>query len=138
MRETMLILHFVGLAMGVGAGLAFLFLGINAGKMEPAKRREYLLGAHPIARMGQFGLLLLVITGTGLMTPYWRALGQMPLLIAKLCLVLVLGAIIGINSSLMRKARKDPNVPVTKMATLGRFALLTSLTIVVLAVLVFR
>lgn len=135
----MLVLHFIGLAMGVGSGLAFLFLGIAAGKLEPAKRREYLLNASPIARMGQFGLLLLVLTGGYLMTPYWGGLGQMPLLMAKLALVLVLGAVVGINSSLARKARNgDAHVPMERMAMLGRIALLTSLTIVVLAVLVFR
>lgn len=139
MREPMLVLHFIGLAMGVGSGLAFLFLGIAAGKMEPAKRSEYMLNAFPIARMGQFGLLLLVLTGSYLMTPYWSVLSFTPLLVTKLILLLVLGAVIGINSSFARKARQgQAELYMPKMAMLGRIALLTSLTIVVLAVLVFR
>lgn len=139
MREPMLILHFIGLAMGVGSGLAFLFLGIASGKMEPAKRAEFMLNAFPIARMGQFGLLLLVLTGGYLMTPYWGALSATPMLITKLVLVLVLGAILGINSSWARKARQGKAAEyLPRMAMLGRIALLTSLTIVVLAVLVFR
>jgi hypothetical protein len=139
MKEFMLILHFIGLAMGLGSGLAFLFLGIAWGKLEPAKQREQMLNAYPIARMGQYGLLLLVITGGYLMAPYWGALGQMPLLVAKLVLVLVLGAVVGINSSLARRARKgDTNVPLDRMPTLGRIAMLTTLAIVVLAVLVFQ
>lgn len=139
MREPMLILHFIGLAMGLGSGLAFLFLGIAAGKMEPARRGEFLLNAFPVARMGQFGLLLLVLTGGYLMTPYWGALGSTPLLITKLILVLVLGAIVGINSSYARKARQgNAATYMPRIAMMGRIALLTSLTIVVLAVLVFR
>lgn len=139
MREPMLILHFIGLAMGLGSGLAFLFLGVAAGKMEPAKRREFMLNAFPISLMGQYGLLLLVITGGYLMTPYWRVLGDNPLLIAKLVLVVLLGALIGINSSYRRKVvQGNAEAYMPKIIMLGRFALLTSLAIVVLAVMVFH
>ncbi len=139
MREPVLILHFIGLAMGLGSSLAFLFLGIAAGKMEPAKRAGSLLNAFPIARMGQFGLLLLVLTGGYMMTPYWGILSTTPLLIAKLTLVLVLGAVVGINSSFARKARQgNAEAYMPRMVMLGRIALLTSMTIVVLAVLVFH
>ncbi len=139
MRDPMLILHFIGLAMGLGSGLAFLFLGIAAAKMEPAKRSEFMLNALPLARMGQLGLVLLVLTGGYLIMPYWSALGSMPLLVAKLVLVLVLGALMGVNSSYGRKARQGQAATyMPRMAFLGRIALLTSITIVVLAVLVFH
>lgn len=139
MHEVMLILHFVGLAMGLGSGIGFLFLGLAAGKLSPEKRSAYLLDAFPIARMGQYGLLILVISGGYLMTPYWGVLGSLPMLIAKLILVLVLGAVIGVNSSLARKARKgNAEAIIPRMSMLGRVALLTALAIVVLAVLVFR
>lgn len=139
MREPMLILHFIGLAMGLGSGLAFLFLGVATGKMEPAKRREFMMNAFPISLMGQYGLLLLVLTGGYLMTPYWRVLGDNPLLIAKLLLVVVLGALIGINSSYRRKVvQGNAEAYMPKIVMLGRFALLTSLAIVVLAVMVFH
>lgn len=139
MRDTTLILHFIGLAMGVGSGLGFLFLSIASGKMEPARQRQYMLGMFPLARMGQWGLVLLVLTGGYLMTPFWTMLGDMPLLMAKLVLVLVLGAVVGINFSLARKARKgDSSIPMERMSVLGRIALITSLAIVVVAVLVFH
>ena len=139
MREPMLILHFIGLAMGLGSGLAFLFLGIAAAKMEPAKRSEFMINAFALARMGQIGLLLLVLTGGYLIIPYWNALGSMPLLVAKLILVLVLGAVIGINSAYARKVRQGQAASyMPRMAVLGRIALITSLTIVVLAVLVIH
>ncbi len=139
MREPMLILHFIGLAMGLGSGLSFLFLGAAAGKMEPAKRREFMMNAFPISLMGQYGLLLLVLTGGYLMTPYWRVLGDNPMLIAKLLLVVLLGALIGINSSYRRKAAQgNAEAYMPKIVMLGRVSLLTTLTIVVLAVLVFR
>ncbi|MBK9196892.1 MAG: hypothetical protein IPO17_18315 [Flavobacteriales bacterium] len=52
MREPMLILHFIGLAMGLGSGLSFLFLGAAAGKMEPAKRREFMANVFPVSGHG--------------------------------------------------------------------------------------
>lgn len=139
MHDTMLVLHFIGLAMGLGSGIAFMFLGIAAGKLEPAKQREHMLSLSPVSRMGQIGLLILVITGSYLMTPYWGALAITPLLSTKLVLVLVLGAMIGINSSLARKARAgDTSVSMERMGMYGRIALITALAIVVLAVLVFH
>jgi len=35
MREPMLILHFVGLTMGLGTGFAHAFLGMATAKMSP-------------------------------------------------------------------------------------------------------
>ncbi len=138
-HDIMLMIHFIGLAMGVGTGLAFMFLGIAAAKMEPVARREFMLNLHPLARMGQIGLLVLVLSGGSLMTPYWSQLGEMKLLIAKLVLVLVLGAALGINAGLMRKARAGQfEAVMPRMAVMGRVALLTSIAIVVLATLVFH
>ena len=139
MREAMLILHFLGLVMGVGTGFAFMFLGIAAGRMQPAQRREFMLNAFALTRMGHIGLGLLLLTGFYLITPYWPVLSAMPLLIAKLALVGVLIVVISINTSLARKARTgDAEVIFRKMAVVGRIALLTSIAIVILAVLVFR
>ncbi|MBK9196891.1 MAG: hypothetical protein IPO17_18310 [Flavobacteriales bacterium] len=61
------------------------------------------------------------------------------MLIAKLLLVVLLGALIGINSSYRRKAAQgNAEAYMPKIVMLGRVSLLTTLTIVVLAVLVFR
>ena len=138
MRETMLVLHFIGLAMAVGTGFAFMFLGIAASKMEPAKRGEFMLNALALGRMGHIGLGLMILSGIFLIVPYWPMLGEMPLLIAKLVLVLVLAAVIGINGSLARRAREGNAAVLLKMAMVGRVSLITSVTIIVLAVLVFR
>ena len=71
------------------------------------------------------------------MTPYWKTLGETPLMIAKLVLFVVLGALLGIIGSNVRKARSADHVePYLKKAkTLGQLTLLTALAIVTLAVL---
>ena len=139
MRETMLILHFIGLAMGLGTSFAMMFLGIASSKMEPAMGREFMLNATTLARMGQIGLVLLLISGAYLITPYWSVLMDEPLLIAKLILFLVLGALVGVISGKARKARNgDAEVHLRAMTTVGRLAMLTALGAVVLAVLMFQ
>ncbi|HCS20908.1 MAG TPA: hypothetical protein DIW47_10190 [Bacteroidetes bacterium] len=139
MQETMLILHFLGLAMGLGTSFGFMFLGIAGAKMEKADRLKFQLNAMGLSRMGHIGLTLLVISGTVLMAPYWSVLPSSPVLIAKLVLVLVLGALIGIITSIGKKAMLgNPEEQLTKIQPLGKIALLTGVAIVVLAVYFFR
>lgn len=135
----MLILHFIGLAMGLGTSFAFMFLGIAASKMEKTESEKFRLNSFAISRMGHIGLTLLIISGGYLMTPYWSSLSSSPLLIAKLVLVLLLAALIGIISSKAKKAKKgDAEIHFKKMEPLGKIAMITALTIVVLAVYAFH
>ena len=69
LRETMLIVHFLGLAMGLGTSFAVLFLGMASARMEPVKGREFMLNVTHIGRMGHVGIALLLISGGYLMTP---------------------------------------------------------------------
>ena len=135
----MLIIHFIGLTMGLGTSFAMLFLGIASSKMEAEKGREFLLNATAVSRMGHIGLVLLLISGGYLMTPYWAVLSDQPLLIAKLVLFVVLGGVIGVLTSKARKARLgDAEKHMAGMPPLGRLAMLTGLAALVLAVLVFH
>ena len=138
MREAMLITHFVGLAMGVGSGFAFMFLGIAASKMEPEEAFKFSMKTFVVSRMGYIGLTLLIISGLYLMTPYWKVIDLLPLLIAKLVLVLVLATLIGIISSTVRKAKTGRPEILKRVRPLGMLTLLTSISIIVLAVLVFH
>ncbi|MBK7873633.1 MAG: hypothetical protein IPJ74_24690 [Saprospiraceae bacterium] len=139
MRDAMLILHFIGLAMGVGTSIGFMFLGMASAKMEKSEALKFTVNSFALSKMGQIGLVLLVLSGGYLMTPYWKTLPQMPLLITKLVLVLVLGALVGIISSKARKAKTgDTEAELKKIAPFGRISLLVGLAIVILAVLIFH
>lgn len=139
MRDVMLIVHFLGVAMGVGAGLANFFLGATAAKMEKSEGIKFMLNTRAISRMGQIGLVLLFVSGGYLMTPYWKLLGSMPLLVTKLVLFLILGALMGIAGAGVKRALKgDAVTQVKKITLVGRLALITSLTILILAVLIFH
>ena len=139
MREVMLIVHFIGLAMGLGTSLGFMFLGITASKMEKSEGLKFRLNSFGLSMMVNVGLLLLIISGGYLMTPYWSSLTEMPLLMTKLTLVLVLGALIGIIGAKAKRAKTgDIEAELKKIQPLGMFALITALSIVCLAVFIFH
>jgi hypothetical protein len=135
----MLILHFIGLAMGLGTSFAFMFLGMAAAKMEKPDALKFVMNTFILSRMGHIGLTLLVVSGLYLMTPYWSVLTQMPLLMGKLALVIILLTIVGINTSYIVKAKKgEAQTYLPKVKPLGRIALITALLIVIAAVAVFH
>lgn len=139
MREVMLIAHFLGLAMGLGTSFAFFFLGMARSKMEKEEGKKFALNALAMSRMGHIGLALLILSGGYLMTPYWVLLGSRPLLIAKLLLVLGLVFTVSLQSVYAKRAKKgDSKANLKKIATLGRISLLSTIAIVILAVLIFR
>lgn len=135
----MLIIHFIGLAMGLGTSFAFMFLGIASAKMESEAAKKFRLNTLALSKMGHIGLTLLLISGVYLIMPYISSLAERPLLIAKLVLFLVLGGLIGAISSMGKKAslgEADKYFP--KIEALGKVTMLVGLTIVVLAVYIFH
>jgi uncharacterized membrane protein len=134
----MLILHFIGLAMGLGTSFGFMFLGMAASKMNPDEAGKFRMQTFVLSRMGHIGLTLLIISGGYLMTPFWSVLGNSPLLIVKLILVVVLAALIGIISGKVRKAKQGDVRKLDGLEALGKISLLLGVIIVVLAVLVFH
>ena len=139
MRNIMLMVHFLGLAMGVGTGLANLFLGMAAKKMEKAEAQKFALKTLVLGKMGLIGIILLVISGGYLITPFWKNLANLPTLVAKLAMVLVLIIFLGIIKYNSSKALKgDPEKYMNRLRKVGPVTLLISLVIIILAVLSFH
>lgn len=138
MRTAMLIVHLLGLAMGVGTSFGFMFLGIAGSKMEKEEGKKFALNTFAMSTMGHIGLTMLIVSGLYLITPFWGALATMPLLIAKLALVLTLTITVSLATVYSRRAKKgDTESNLKKVAILGRITLLSGIAIVVLAVLIF-
>lgn len=139
MREFMLIIHFIGLTMALGAGFANLFLGSVASKLQPAERGSFMSKTRILGRMGQIGLGLLLFSGFGLITPYWKVLDEMPLLITKLTLVGILLILVSSILLIMKKSKKENNPALlAKIKPLGMLNFLIGIAIVIVAVLVFH
>lgn len=136
------ILHFLGLAMGVGTGFAMFTLGFATRQLAPPERAAFMLRATALSRMGSIGLLLLIVSGLGMM---WQrgvdvvfAWGG-GLFHVKLTLVVVLIGLVGYMHALTARAKREGGGPImAKLAIVGQLTLLVGITIVVLAVLAFR
>ncbi len=140
MRDTMLIIHFIGLAMGLGTAFAHAFLGSATSKMSNEEVIKFNLNTSALSRMGNIGMLLLIVSGIYLLIPYWNSLLTFPFLILKLVLVIVLIVLIGMISIIGQKSFKSnqPEIQFKKMELLGKIALTVSITIVIIAVRVFH
>ena len=135
----MLIVHFLGLAMGIGTSFGFFFLGIAGKKMEKEERKKFALNSFALSTMGHIGLTMLILSGLYLITPFWASLASRPLLIAKLILVLTLTVSVSFATVYAQRAKKgDTLINLKKIAALGKVSLLSGMAIVVLAVLIFK
>jgi uncharacterized membrane protein len=139
MREVMLILHFIGLVMGLGTSFAHAFLGIATAKMKDDEATKFRLHSMVLSRMGNIGIVLLIISGLYLIAPYWKTLPSTPLLNLKLVLVCMLVVqIFRINLYTRRAKKGETEWYLKKMERLGKTTLLFGLAIVILAVYIFR
>lgn len=139
MREHMLILHFLGLSMGLGTTLAHAFLGMAVAKMTPEEATKFRMHSMVLSRMGHIGITLLLISGGYLITPYWSVLTSMPLLIVKLSLVFILILlIIGISVATKKARAGNTEAHLKKMETMGKLTLFISIAIVIIAVYIFH
>lgn len=139
MRDIMLIVHFIGLALGLGAGFAHLFLGLATKGMDAEQTAQFRIKTLPINIMSKIGLVLLILSGGYLMTPYWSNLAAMPLLHVKFTLVGLILILLIPMSIFAKKAKKNNDASqLKKIKVLGRIILALTITCVILAVKQFH
>lgn len=135
----MLILHFIGLAMGLGTSFAHAFLGTEAAKMSEEEATKFRLQSLVLGRMGHIGLGLLIVSGLYLITPYWKILPSSPLMMLKLALVVILILLVAFLGMASKKAKKgDAAAQFIKMEKIGKLTFLIAIAIVVIAVYIFH
>jgi hypothetical protein len=138
-REILLILHILGLTLGVGVSFAYLFLGLSRKKMDPEDAKKDAVRSLSLSLMGDLGILLLIGSGLFLMKPYWAVLSTMPLLVAKLSFVavlIILLLIIKINVAGIKKGHVGKRASIIQK--LGKITLPLGIIIIILAVLTFK
>ena len=139
MREVMLILHFIGLTMGLGTSFAHAFLDKLISKLEKEEATKFRLQVMVLSKMGYIGISLLIVSGVYLIIPYWSSLSQNPLLIVKLILVFILAILILLIGRGTKKAYKEnAEGNLKKIEPMGKLTLIIGITIVILAVNIFH
>lgn len=141
-RQFLLILHFLGLAMGFSVSFANMVIGAVAAKSAASDKAVLMRIPPAMTRVGDVGLVLLILSGLLMMFNYYGGFDAFSLLgwpfHVKITLVVVLLGLIGFIHSLMRKAQSGDAAAGALIPKVGRVAFLTAITIVVMAVLAFN
>jgi hypothetical protein len=136
--RLLLILHFLGLGMGLSVGFSSMVMGALMGKSTPADQAVLARFPPAMSRVGDIGLATLWITGLTLLFSKWGGFGVMPWTFhVKLTAVVILTALIGYIHTLMRKARNGDAAAMKQIPLVGRVAFLMAVTAVVFAVATF-
>jgi uncharacterized membrane protein len=135
-------LHFFGLALGVGASLATFSISLGVKDIEPAELGKFMTRISVLRKNGSYGLLLLIASGIGFIVERgWEAIAFRGggFFHAKLTLVVVMAGLLGYSQVLAKKAREQQGGPIMgKLVLVGRVMLGLGLAVIVLAVLAFH
>jgi uncharacterized membrane protein len=138
LNQILLMLHFIGLAMGFSVSFSNMVMGGLIDKAAPAEKP--VLGRFPMmmTRVGDIGLALLLVSGISLLFLKWGGFGAMPPAFhVKLALVVVLIGLVGYIHALQKKVKNGDASVMPRIQLFGKAAFLTALAIVVFAVLAF-
>ena len=139
MHNAMLFIHFLGLIMGMGSGFATLFIGSYNKDISKEDGPKFMLRLRALGYMGLTGMILLIISGGYLATPYWAIISSMPWFIAKLSLVVILLVIVLVIDRRWRSAVKNNGGPdLAVIRKLGKLAFPIGILILLFAVLQFK
>jgi hypothetical protein len=137
--DILLILHFLGLAMGFAASFSGMVMMGLMGRATPQERPVLARVPPAMTRVGDVGLLLLWASGLILLFYKWGGFAAVPWQFhAKFTVVILLTLLIGYMHSLMAKARRGDTAAAARMPTMGKIAFTLAVTAVVLAVLAFH
>lgn len=139
MLEIAKFVHFVGLALGIGGGLANLLLGLRASRATTPEAAETLRAMAPThARVATAGLALLWISGLYLLA--WGGLNALtiPAFQAKMVFVLLLTGISVLARRTARQAVKAGQKPKTgRIRVMGVATLTFAVVALALAIRAF-
>jgi uncharacterized membrane protein len=139
---ALLITHFVGLALGVGASFAQLTLRRASAELSSTERTAFRLRALSVSKNGSIGLVLLIVSGLGMF--FMRGPGAVmaaggPAFHAKLTLVVILCGAVGYSQVLGKRAREAGGGPALSQLPVVSTAILSlGVAIIIAAVLAFQ
>ena len=136
--RILIVLHFLGLAMGFSATIANPAMHRLMARAEPSEKA--VLGRFPpiMSQIGSAGLVLLWATGITLVYSRWGGFGSLPWTfhVKLLAAVIVTLAVGGIHV-LARKAGRGDAAAAARIPMLGGIVLTAAILAVVFAVLTF-
>jgi len=137
--QILLVLHFLGLAMGFSVSFAGMVMGAMIARAKPEERPVLGRFLPVMSRVGDIGLVLLWGSGLSLLYLKWGGFRNVaPTFHAKITLVVALTLLVGYIHALQGRLKRGDHAVQGRMQTAGKFAFLLAVSIVVLAVLTFN
>ena len=139
--DLLLIMHFLGLSLGVGTGFAMMTLGISTKDMSPADAGAFMRRASLVGVNGSIGLLLLIVSGVAMVmsrgVDVVMAWGG-GMFHVKLTLVAIFLGVFGYLQVLVKKFKAGDAAAAVRLQSVSKIMLLLGVAIVVVAVLAFH
>ena len=138
LRIILLILHFVGLGMGLSVTFGnIVMMGLITSAAGPEKP---VLARFPpaISKVGQIGLGLLWVTGATMAYTKWSGIGSMPWTFdVKLTAVVLLTLLVVYITQLEKRIHRGDAAAAAQIQTIGKITSVCALTAIIFAVLTF-
>lgn len=142
MYLVLLVLHFLGLSLALGAGFASLTLSLSSRDLPAGERTGLALRTLSLSKNSSYGVLLLLLTGIGMMllrgvaaTFAWGG-GAFH---GKLTLVVIMLGVLGYSQVVGAKARRSGAVSeLQRVRVLSRVQLVLGVLVVIAATVAFK
>ncbi len=137
-NQALLVLHFLGLAMGMSVSFGnIVMLGLIA-QAQPAEKAVLARFPPAISQMGRIGLALLWATGLTMIFTRWNGFAGMPWQFhVKLTFVVLLTVVVTYIGRLEARISRGDASAAASMPTVGKVASVCALGAVIFAVLAF-
>ena len=136
--QTLMVLHFLGLAMGLSTGFANMVMAGLINKAAPAEKA--VLGRFPpaMAKIGVIGLSLLWISGISIVLTRYGSFAILPRpFIVKIAAVVLLTLAVAYIHVLMPKAQKGDAAAMARIQTIGKMTGPLAIIAIIFAVITF-
>ena len=138
LNKTLLVLHFLGLTMGMSVTFGnIVMMGLIA---KAAQAEKPVLGRFPpaISRVGQIGLLILWVTGGTMAYTKWDGIASLPWTFhVKLTAVVLLTIVVLYITALERRIARGDGAGMGQLQKVAPFASLFALVAIIFAVITF-
>ena len=136
--NTLVILHFLGLCMGVSTGFANMAMAGVMRKAAPAEQPILARFGPAMSRIGAVGLVLLWVTGIAIVQTRYGSFSILPRpFLVKLAAVVVLTLLVGYIHVLMPRAQRGDAAAAARIQLLGKLTGPFALIAIIFAVITF-
>jgi hypothetical protein len=134
----LVVVHFVGLAMGLGSGFAQMIMAGLMAKASPADKAVLARFPPAMGKVGVIGLALLWLSGLSIIQTRYGSFSILPrTFIYKLTAVVLLTLAVATIQVLQRRAQKGDMAAMARMQMLGRLTGPLALIAIIFAVITF-